>query len=160
VSGKVDLPAPKTTFWVALTSIDQPSLAIAVAPAGNDGVFNLKGIPSGSYYVFAAGPVRGRGFMGALLGPEPLFARTRLEITAQDISGLVLAPQKGQSAAVRLRITPGSESACPSSASVALISLEDWGAMLQHAARASREKDTIIANLAPARYQVTAQDLG
>jgi hypothetical protein len=159
VSGKVELPAPKTTFWVTLTAVDQPSMAIAVTPAGEDGAFSLAGIPAGSYYLFTAGPVRGRGFMGAMLANEPLFARSRIEVL-RDISDLSLTPQRGQSVVVRLKIEPGSEKACPSSGAIVLTGLEDWGAMLAQTAHASRDKDIAIGNLAPARYQLTASELG
>jgi hypothetical protein len=98
--------------------------------------------------------------MGVVLGPEPLFARSRVDVAGQDISGLSITPQKGRSAAVRLRPDPGSESACPAAASVGLASLEDWGAMFTVTAQASREKDTLIENLAPGKYQLTASQLG
>ena len=159
LSGKVELPAPKTSFWVTLTAVDQPSMAISVTPAGEDGAFRLAGIPAGSYYLFTTGPVRGRSFIGAMLDNEPLFARSRIEVV-QDVADISLTPQKGHSGAVRLKIEPGSETACPHSASIGLTGLEDWGAMLDQIAHASPDKDTPIRNLAATRYQLTARDLG
>jgi 5-hydroxyisourate hydrolase-like protein (transthyretin family) len=159
VSGKVELPAAKTLFWVTLTPVDQPSVAVAVTPVGEDGGFNLAGIPAGLYNLFAAGPVRGRSFSGASLDKEPLFARSRIEVS-RDVSDVILTPQKGLSAAIRLAVELGSEGACPLGASVNLVGLEDWGAMLQLTARAARDKDTSISNLAPAKYQLSAAELG
>ena len=159
VSGKLELPAPKTAFWVTLTAIEQPSLAIAVTPANDDGAFRLEGIPAGSYYLFAGGPVRGRSVMGATLDKDPLYARSRIEVN-RDISDISLTPQKGHSTPVRMKVEAGSEGTCPTAASVIVTNLEDWGAMLQRTATAGRDKDTPIRSLAPSNYQLTALDLG
>ncbi len=160
LSGKVELPAPKTSFWATLTAVDQPSVGVAAAPADEDGAFRFEGIPLGSYHLFVVGPVRGRSGMGVVLGPDPLFSRSRVDVAGQDISGLSITPRKGRSAAVRLRADPGAESACPAAASVGFSSLEDWGAMFSATAQANREKDTVIENLAPGKYQLTASQLG
>jgi hypothetical protein len=98
--------------------------------------------------------------MGVTLGPEPLFARSRVDVAGQDISGLSVTPQKGRPATVRLRPDPGAASTCPATAPVGFTSLEDWGAMFNATAQASREKDTAIENLAPGKYQLTASQLG
>ena len=160
VSGQVAGSGPRTQFWVALAPIDQPGLATAVVPAGDDGQFKLDGIPAGSYHLFATGPVRGRSFMGAVLTDAPLFARQRVEVGGQDIAGLAIAPQPGVSATVRLQPAPGSEQACPAAASVGVLNIEDWAAMLQQDIRVTRQQPATIRNLAPGRYQLLARDLG
>src|SRR5687767_9926916 len=57
ITGKIDLPDPKTKYWLALTSPDQPSLAAAVTATKEDGAFEFESIPSGAYTLTASGPV-------------------------------------------------------------------------------------------------------
>ena len=76
VSGKVELPAEKAKFWVALTDVEQTAFATAVARAGDDGTFRFEGIPAGSYHLFATGPVQGYGG-GAQCWARSLFSDGR-----------------------------------------------------------------------------------
>src|SRR5262245_5693088 len=48
ISGKLELSAPKTRFWLALTTGDQPSLANAVAETDENGGFRFDGVASGN----------------------------------------------------------------------------------------------------------------
>lgn len=160
VSGRVDGSSEKARFWVALTSTAQPAIATAVAPAAEDGTFELRGVPSGTYYLSASGPVRGYGGMGAALGEEPLFARIRVQVSGQDVPNLVLTPQAGVSASVRLRIDAAAEKDCPSSASVNMTSLEDWGASFNRNFAVSHDSGASIAHLPPGRFGFEAAQLG
>ena len=86
LSGKVALPEPKTDYWVALTTVDQPGLATAVTETKADGSFHFEGIPAGSYTLTASGPVRGYGGK-AVLDPHPYFGRSRVSVAA-DVDGV------------------------------------------------------------------------
>lgn len=72
VAGQVNKPSPNAQFWVALASVDFPGLATAVTPAEQDGSFRFDGISSGSYFVFAAGPVNGYSGTGSMLVSTPV----------------------------------------------------------------------------------------
>jgi hypothetical protein len=162
VSGKVDLAAPKDQFWLALSSLDQPALAVAIAQSEADGSFRFSGVSDGSYYLFAARTDGSRGPQGAYLTPEPLFARTRVDVVSQDVADLTVRPEKGRSASFLLKVAKSSSpsSACPTTAQVALKSLEDWGVQLERRASINLEKAETISKLAPARYGVSVTGLG
>jgi len=158
VSGRVELPVPKAEFWLALTPPDQPALAVAVAIAERDGWFRFEGVPPGSYHLFASGPAAGRG-SGAMLGPEPFFGRMQVEVGGQNVEDVSVAVQKGRSAAFVLR-TPPARQACPETASLTLLPLEDTGAMLERSVEVSCGRPQVIGNLAPARYHIAVSQLG
>lgn len=161
VSGKVDAPANPNTgrYWLTLASADQPSLATAATEADAQGNFRFEGIAGGAYYLFAAGPSTARNMRGAILPPEPYFARSRVEVVAQNVEGLVVAPRKGATAAFVMRASPEAKAACPESAQLTLTSLEDWGAVLERTASLSL-KEQQLRDLAPARYQARLDNLG
>jgi hypothetical protein len=158
VSGRVELPVPDAEFWLALTSPEQPALAVAVAIAERDGKFRFEGIPPGSYYLFVSGPAIGRG-NGAMLGPEPFFGRTQVDVGGQNVENISVTVQKGRSAAFVLRAPP-SQQDCRSTAVLTLFPLEDWGAMLERSVEVNSSKPTIVDNLAPARYHVAVTQPG
>jgi len=151
VSGKVELPAPKKSFWVTLTPVERPTVATALSPANDDGAFRLQGVPPGSYHLFVFGPVNARAGMGGIPGDGALYARMRIEVAGQDVAGLAVTPQKGVSVSLRLKGTGCKQ------ASVSLTGLEQWGAFLDRRIEVSADKDTVIADLAPSRYQFTAE---
>ncbi len=155
VSGKVELPAPKQSFWVALTPVDRPLLASAVTPAEDDGAFRIEGVTAGSYNLFAFGPVTGRGGGGGSTGANPAFARMRVDIAGQNVTGLTLSPRKGAAAALRLK----APAACKQ-ASVSVMLLEDWGARVDKTVQVTADKDTVVPNLPPGRYELVAQPSG
>jgi hypothetical protein len=161
VSGRVEQASANTAFWLALTPVDQPALAANVTQAAPDGSFYFEGIPSGSYYLFAAGPAAGRGAHGAILGPEPLFGRTLLEVGGQRIDGISLAVEGGRSVGFVLRALRDGQkdTACPQTARVQLTSLEDWGVMFEYRAEVSA-KAVRIDHLSPGRYQIDVSNLG
>ncbi len=160
ISGKVEHAFPDGRFWLALTPVGQPALAAAVTQAQPDGSFQFQGIPTGSYYLFAAGPANARGAQGALLGPEPLFARMHVDVVGQNIEGLSLAAKSGRSVEFVLRAArAGDGDACPRSGQVRLISLEDWAVMFAYRAEIGPQ-GAMIYHLAPGRYRIEVEGLG
>ena len=163
VTGKVEIPAgsPQSgRFWLALAAADQPSLASASTAADADGSFRFEGIAPGSYYLFASGPSSARSSRGAVLPPEPYFARSRVEVTAQPVEGLAISPQKGQTATFVMRGAQEAKGACPEEAQLTLTALEDWAAVLDRSAPVSSSKEQVLRDLAPARYRVHFANLG
>jgi hypothetical protein len=162
VSGKVDLPTPKDKFWLALSNLDQPALAVAIAQTDADGGFSFSGVSDGSYHLFAARTDGSRNGRGAYLTPEPLFARTRVDIVSQDVADLTIRPEKGRSANLVMRLAKsiGPSAACPAAAQIVLTSLEDWGVQLERRTSMNLEKAETISTLAPARYIVSVTGLG
>jgi len=158
LSGKVELPEPGIRFWLALISPDQPGLATAVAETEKDsGAFRFTSVPAGSYVLTAAGPMSGYGGKGITRG-EPYFARTQVSIGA-DVEGVTVTVQKGRAARLILRGAEQSGGACPATAQVAVTAIEDFAVRIDAGGTISA-KETEIANLAPARYQVVASGMG
>jgi len=162
VSGKVD-PLPQNAgsggFWLTLASVDLPSLAAAATTADPQGDFHFEGVAAGAYYLFASGPSSARNGRGAVLPSEPYFARSRVAVVAQNVEGLVVAPQKGGAAALVMTAPPEAKGACPESAELTLTSMEDWSANLDRTATL-RSKEQPLPNLAPARYSARLENLG
>jgi hypothetical protein len=163
VSGRVELPEPNanTRFALALASIRQPALALAMAYSERDGGFRLEGIPAGSYYVFASGPAVARSGQGAVLGAKPLFGRTEVHVE-QNVEGVSIAVERGRSIATMLRhLAPTKAgSGCPSTVRVTLLLLEGLGAVVHRTAEVSLTKETMLDNLPPGHYGVTVSQLG
>ena len=162
VRGKVEDPTANGQFWLALTPVDQPGIALAVTVARSDGTFRFEGIPPGSYHLFASGPCRMRSGFGGHLEPQPLFARTRVEVAGQDVDGISLGLQRGRSAAflLRLRASDPPARACPSTAQVTLSSIEDWGMYLNTSVDVNSTQARTIEDLAPGRYRISVATLG
>jgi hypothetical protein len=157
VNGKVELPAPKTRYWLALTPIDQPAIAFAVTQTEEDGSYRFAGVPPGSYHLFVPGPTRARGFMGAVLEGDPRYARTQVEISSQNLEGISLTPEKGRTASFIVRPTGAG---CPQSVQLTLFGLEDWSSVLDRTIDVTLDKEAIVENLAPGRYRAAAAKLG
>jgi hypothetical protein len=160
VKGRVEGASDQVRFWVALTPLERLAIAAAVAPAAADGTFELRGIPSGSYYLSASGPVRGYGTMGAVLSGEPLYARMQIQVSGQDIENATLVPEPGVSASVGLRVAESAAADCPAAATVSLESLEDWGASFDRQIRVSRAAPTVVGRLPRGRFSLVASQLG
>jgi len=154
VSGRIEGVAPHSTYWLILTPIDQPRLSIAVQPATDDGSFQLTGIPPGSYHLLTHGPITGRTSGAGIIGPATKFARTRVDLAGQPVSGITLSPHPGVGGIVKVQIEPGAESDCPASLRVFLTPIEDWAAQLSKDVTATLE-GAVVGNLAPARYNLT-----
>jgi Carboxypeptidase regulatory-like domain len=160
LSGKVELPDPKSRFWLALTTTDQPAMATAVAETNADGSFRFEGIPAGAYTLTASGPVRGYGGK-AVLAPQPYFGRSRVSVAA-DLEGVPVSVQKARAVSFVLRSAPGqhAEAVCPATAQVTLTALEDFAALIDRNGEVNFAKESAIADLAPARYQIGVNRLG
>ncbi|MCE5306193.1 MAG: carboxypeptidase-like regulatory domain-containing protein [Acidobacteriales bacterium] len=162
VEGRLESPTSGGQFWLALTPIEQPCFAVAVTVAGSDGRFRFEGVPSGSYHLLASGPSRMRGGFGGYLEPQPLFARTRVEVAGQDITGISIGLDRGRTASFRLRppSSAAKDSACPPTAQVTLSSLEDWAMHLEKSVDVNSAQVRTVEDLAPARYLLSIGKLG
>lgn len=160
LSGKVELPDPKSKYWLALTTADQPAMATAVTETKADGSFRFESILAGAYTLTASGPVRGYGGK-AVLGPEPYFGRSRVSVAA-DLEGVAVSVQKARAVSFVLRSAPGqqAEGACPANAQVTLTALDDFAARIDRTGEVNSVKEQAIADLAPARYQIGVNRLG
>ena len=159
VSGAVQLPDPKYRFWLALSTPDQPALAVAVTAAEADGKFRFLGIPAGAYNLLAIKTSGARSFDGAIPDPEPMFARMPIQIGSQDVKDVSVIPDAGRTLTLTLR-RDGAPGGCPSTAQVVLSALEDWGARLERREPIALAKDAMITGLAPARYVISVANLG
>jgi 5-hydroxyisourate hydrolase-like protein (transthyretin family) len=156
VSGKIELEASQHGYWLALTAQSQPTFATALSEAASDGTFHFKGIPPGSYSLFAYGPSNGRGGLGIIVDEHALFGRMPLEVGA-DVEGVSIALQKARSASLILRNST-QKNACPATLDFQLVSLEDWGADLDRKLTIGFVKPEATGPLAPGRYLITIQD--
>ena len=162
VKGRVELPAPNARFSLALASVDQPALAVAMAHAEADGSFRFEGVPPGSYHLFAWGPTLARSGPGAVLGSEPLFGRTLVEVIEENVEEISIPLQKGRSVGFVLRHAAPhkTDGGCPQTARLTLSPLEDWCALAHASAEVSLAKETIINDLPPGRYLLSVSQLG
>lgn len=162
LSGKVDFADPKASFWLALSSPEQPAIAVAVAIADKTGNFRFNGIPSGSYNLFASGPAGGYGGRGAVLAADPVFVRVPVTIGGQNVAGLRVAPEKGRPVRFTLRLassSSGGPAACPTAAKLALSPTEDWAANIGATVNVKSGSEETVS-LAPSRYSMTVSGLG
>jgi len=161
VSGTVELPAAGRAV-VSLLSIEQPSLPVALAWTESDGKFRIDGIPPGSYELVASSSVTGYGGFGAILGPEPLYGRARVEVAGEDVSGISVSLSKGRAVSFVLRAAGSAKppAGCPASARLALTPIEALGSMQRQGAELNFDKPVTIENLPPGRYQAAVSNLG
>jgi len=161
VSGKVELPDPKTRYWLALMSEEQPTLANAVAETKEDGSFKFEGVAAGSYSLVASGPMGGYGGKGIFRG-EPLFARTQVSVGGSNVEGVALSLRKGRSLSFLLTAAGGQkpDPQCPATAHLDLITLEDWATRLEMSGEIDFSKEKMLDGLGPARFQAELTGLG
>jgi hypothetical protein len=158
VSGKVEQPEPKKRFLVGFASLDQPAFATAVAATSEDGTFKIAGVPPGAYHLFAAGPSGARNSTGYLLQEDAWYARRRIDLSGEDITNLMIAPEKGQTVNFLLRVTG---SGCPSTATLAIEPLEDWGSSRQlPGVSVTTEKPVQVHGLGPTKFAVNVTTAG
>ena len=151
VSGKVETPpASEGRFWLAMTQVDQPALAVAVTEAAEDGSFNFEAVPAGSYDLYASGPTPARGFRGGLLDRDPLYGHAHVDVGGMNVEGISLAVAKG--ATVMFVLKPGD--GCPAQASVRLVPLADRGAWKEWNAQLTAGKQNSIDGVPPGRYEL------
>lgn len=162
VSGKVQSPKSGMRFALALGVPEQPTLPIAQTLSEPDGTFHFENIAPGQYDLFAAGPQAGYGAFDFVLGPDPLYGRTRVQVGAANVEGLDVAVASGPSFAVVLR-GQGSgplPDGCPRNATVIPSSLEPWGVRFENMIPVAFGKEQTIRNLAPGRFRLSTRDLG
>jgi hypothetical protein len=165
VSGKVEIPQAKQQFALALGVPGQPALPIAQTLTEADGSFHFDKVPLGTYDLFVGGPSRGYGAHDTALGPEPLYGRTQVSVSGQNIEGLSipLSPAKSFNVVLHALGAPKGSAdppaGCPQSASVAVTAMEPWGLMFQNSAQAGFAKEQSFKDVAPGRFRVMAVGL-
>jgi hypothetical protein len=158
IRGRVVLPEAGGRYSVALVPVDQPSLIVATAQTASDGAFHIRGVPAGSYHLFASGPVIGHG---ALLGPNPRYGRTQVDVVGQDLTDVSIEAMAGRSVTFVLAAeAPLPAGACPPSAPLRLLPLEDRAARIMQEIRVSFEEERRVEGLAPGRYHLALASLG
>ncbi len=157
VSGQVQLPDPKAHFWLALSTLEQPALAAAVAQTTADGKFTFTGISPGSFNLLAFKTGGARNNRGAFPDPDVLFARMRfVDVASENVEGIAVVPDKGRSVNLILHTTGG----CPATAQVTLAPLEDWSAQLKRQVTVTTANEQTETSLAPSRYSLSAVKSG
>jgi beta-lactamase regulating signal transducer with metallopeptidase domain len=162
VSGKLEAPALKGTYQLALGLPEQPALPIAYTLSEKDGSFRFEKIPSGVYDLFAAGPDGGYGEYDTLLASgDQMFGRARVRVAA-NVDGLLVPVSAGRSLTLALgsKQPQSLPDGCPKSVSVSLVSLEPWAVMFGFATQVAAGKEQTLQNLAPGRFRVAATGLG
>lgn len=162
VGGKIERPAGKGQFQVALGLPEQPALPIAQTLTEDDGTFRFEKVSAGTYDLFVAGPTGGYGEFDSTMGrDEPLFGRTRVQVMAQNVEGINVPLGPGRPLTLVLRpqgsdtLPPG----CPQTVSALLVSLEPWAVLFSPSVQVTFGKEQTIRNLAPGRFRVTASGL-
>jgi len=145
-------------YAIALALPDLPALPIAHQWIGGDGRFRLEKIPPGTYDLYAGGPASGYGaFELTMLGENPVFGRTRVQVVAQDVEGVTVPMSAAKTVDVLLR---GDTKSCPKTSEVTFDLLEPWGMFARHSVQANFDKPQTARDLAPARYSLSAGGLG
>jgi len=164
VSGRVTPPTSDGGYALALALPEQPALPIAKTTTDKGGAFHFEHIPPGAYELFVAGPTSGYGMYDSTLAPNPLYARTGVQVGARDVEGIEISAVPGKD----LSLTLGGQGnnpppqGCSQSAGVRAILLEPWGIILnnQNFTRVSLGKESVLSGLPPGRYRLEASDLG
>ncbi len=156
VKGKISDPPQNGQVWLALTPIDQPAFAAAVAIAEKNGEFRFEGISSGCLsFCLPPGPPRHADHGARIWKPEPDFGRMRIEVSGASPEDITVPLQKGRSVAFSLKAERG----CPQTAKVTLSSLEEWGAALEKTLDVNADQPGKFSSLAPTRYHVEVSGL-
>jgi hypothetical protein len=153
VSGTIDRQGGKGDFWLALIPGEREALAAAVTKTKTDGSFRFEGVPGGNYVLTAAGPILGYGGKG-IPGDSPLYGRVPVSV-ASDVESLAVPLTKGAEVLFLLRGSGG----CAATGQVSLVATEDFAVRIDRSGSVQAGKETPLANLAPAHYQVTATGL-
>ena len=157
VSGKIE-GTGQMQYAVALALPDLPALPIAHRWTEDDGAFRLEKIPPGTYDLYVGGPANGYGaFEQTMLGKNPVFGRTRVQVVAQNLEGVTVPMSAGRTVDVVLR---GAADGCPKNSEVTFDLLEPWGMFGGRTVEANFEKPQTARDLAPARYSLSAGGLG
>ena len=166
ISGAVAAPSvaavrPAPEFVVALGLPEAPWIAISQVWTQN-GKFQFEKVPSGVYDLYASGPTRGYGAYEAMLGPKPVFGRTRVTVSGQNIPGLEVLLSPGLAISLEARGADSEKlpAGCPRDIPVTLTSLEPWAAMLTKSSTAQVGAGVKVEDLAPGRYRISARVTG
>ncbi len=166
ISGAVAAPSvaavrPAPEFVVALGLPEAPWIAISQVWTQN-GKFQFEKVPSGVYDLYASGPTRGYGAYEAMLGPKPVFGRTRVTVSGQNIPGLEVSLSPGLAISLEARGADSEKlpAGCPRDIPVTLTSLEPWAAMLTKSSTAQFGAGVKVEDLAPGRYRISARVTG
>ena len=161
VSGKVHLPNEKDQYSLTLAIPGQGSMPLATTLTEPNGSFRFERVPAGSYDLLVAGPSAGYGGHATLLGANPNFARTRVQV-GQEVKDLDIAVTPARSANVVVRAHEGDKlpEGCPQTAAIAMETLEPWGILASSRPQATFGKEQSINGLAPGRYRFVASGLG
>jgi hypothetical protein len=100
--------------------------------------------------MMVAAPSTGYSGFAASLADEPVFARTSVDIGGQPVTGINVAPEAGRS----LRLSLHSEPGCPTTATVLLEPIENWGAMMSKALQLTTARESVVGHLAPGPYRI------
>ena len=165
VTGRVELPAPKMRFALALGLPEHPALPVAQANADTDGNFTFEKIPAGTYDLFAAGPTGGYTAFESVLDTkaEVYYGRVRIQVAGADMTNVAVPVSPGPSLSVVLRAHPTGPPppACPQSATVTVTPMEPWGiAFFSASVQAGFAREQTIQHLAPGRFRIKANGLG
>jgi len=108
------------------------------------------------------GPDRGYGARTTVLGPQPNFGRTQVQVSGSNVENLTIPVSPGRGLTVTLR-GHGSDAlpqGCPQSVSVSAELLEPWGLIGQQPTQVAFGKEQTVKNLAPGRVRLVAGGLG
>ena len=162
VSGKVEIPKKGEIYALALGLPEQPALPVAQTLTEPDGSFRFEKVPMGTYDLLVGGPDKGYGARTTLLGAEPKFGRTPVQVSGANVENLSIPVSAGRSLTVTLRghgsdaLPPG----CPPSVSVSAELLEPWGVIGLMPAQVAFGKEQTVKNVPPGRVRLVAGGLG
>ena len=160
IDGRVEGAPAEDAVLLALLPRDLPAAPLARALMGREGFFRFRGIPAGAYSLIAAAPSLGSFGYAGILGPNPVFDRVELEVTAESPLEITIHLGPGETAVFQLTgpdETPAS--ACSRSGTLLLTSLEAWGAQADRRAEISASTPLTLRALAPARYAASVSSL-
>jgi hypothetical protein len=115
-----------------------------------DGAFRFDRMAPGAYEMMVTAPAIGYAGFGAVLADEPVFARTSVDIGGQPVTGINVAPEPGRTVRLSLHTEPG----CPTTATVLLEPIENWGAILSKTLELTTAREFVVRRLAPGLYRV------
>jgi hypothetical protein len=162
IDGRVEGAPAEDAVLLSLLPRDLPAAPLAKALMDREGRFHFRGLPAGAYSLIAAAPsssIASGGYAG-FLGPNPVFDRVELEVSAESSLEIRINMQPGKTASFQLTgrdKTPAS--ACSPSGTLLLTSLEAWGAQADRQAEISASAPLTLRDLAPVRYAASVTGL-
>lgn len=160
ITGRVEGADSEKAYSIGLASRDQPLLAVSSAKTDDEGGFVLEGVPSGSYLLYAAGPVGGYGWREAIVGDDALYGRTELDVAGQDVDAGTVAVGPPRVGWVKIEYESDEAArACPPTVRVRLTALEAWGTDHRKAVSASSAEPARVDRIPPGAFRLEATDL-